>query len=113
MSPPPSASVLPLLLGWLRRTQAVPGAAPLILRGSLVTRVLCREGRLPADVDHLVPGEFDERAVTELVYQIARVPDPATDLRVLTTEVIWGETPLPGLRAHVAGAVPGGEEQTF
>lgn len=113
MSPRPSASVLPLLLGWLRRTREVPEAASLILRGSLVTRVLCGEGRLPADVDYLVPGEFDERAVTELAHQIARVPDPATELRVLATEVIWAETPFPGLRAHLAGSVPEGEEQTF
>jgi hypothetical protein len=82
-----------------------------VLRGSIVTAALCPGARAPADVDYLVPGDaagFDAAALEQVVRAVAAVPDPAIALAVVSTEVIFGETASPGLRAHMTGG-PGGE----
>ena len=114
MSARPRPEVWPLLLGWLRRVRACPAAAPLLLRGSVVTRTLCGDAARPvADVDYLVSGAFDVDAAASLVAEVAALPDADTALILRGTEVIWAETLFPGLRAHLAGSVKGEPELAF
>jgi len=94
------------LAGWLRRAVQVPAASAWVLRGSLVTAALCPGARAPADVDYLVPGaaaDFDAAALEAVVRAIAAAEDP-TPLAITATEVIFAETPSPGLRAHLTSA---------
>lgn len=106
--------VWPLLLGWLRRARACPAAASLLLRGSLVTRTLCGGAARPvADVDYLVLGAFDQEAAASLVAEVVALPDLDTTLTLRGTEVIWADTPFPGLRAHLAGSAGSGPELEF
>lgn len=93
------------LRSWLRRASAHPRAGELILRGSLVLGAFCPERARPAaDVDYLVTGPFDAEATAALAHAIAALPDDGTSLLVERTEVIWAETPYPGLRAYLATA---------
>ncbi len=86
-----------------------------VLRGSIVTAVLCPGARAPADVDYLVSDDaagFDPAALDREVRAIAAAADPAAAatapaLAIVSTEVIFGETASPGLRAHVAGGTGG------
>jgi hypothetical protein len=103
----------PPLLAWLRRAARSEAAPRLILRGSLLLEAWCPDrGRPPADVDYVMAGDFDPVAVEALARSLAAVPDEAGPaLAVERTELIWRETPFPGLRAHVV--VPGGEAPGF
>lgn len=105
-----------LLAGWLRRAAAEPTTATWVLRGSLVTAALCRDARPPADVDYLVAptaAGFDPDGLATIVRAIAARPDRATKLTVTATEVIFGETASPGLRAFVDGVTDGGAADRF
>jgi hypothetical protein len=88
-----------------------------VLRGSIVTAVLCPGARAPADVDYLVSEDaagFDPDALDRVVRAIAATADPAPGapaLAVESTQVIFGETVSPGLRAHVAGGAGGARFQ--
>lgn len=113
MSARPSEDAFPLLLGWLRRARAVPEAGGLALRGSLALNAWCGGGRAAADVDYLVPGPFDPAALSALAARVAAEPDAGTELRLARTEVIWGDTPFPGLRAFVEGRATGGADAAF
>jgi len=79
-----------------------------VLRGSIVTAALCPDARPPADVDYLLPGDvttFDPQALAATVASIVAHADEVP-LTISSTEVIFGETRSPGLRAHlVAGDV--------
>jgi hypothetical protein len=93
------------LKSWLRRASAHPRGAELVLRGSLVLGAFCPDRARPAaDVDYLVAGRFDAAATTALAHAIAALPDDGSALAVERTEVIWEETPFPGLRAYVVAA---------
>lgn len=97
-----------LLAGWLRRARGTAATGAWVLRGSIVTAALCADARPPADVDYLLPGgkaDFDAEAVAAVVRAVAAVADPDTTLAIAATEVIWGETEAPGLRAFVVGDV--------
>ncbi len=85
------------LVAWLRRAAREPALSSWVLRGSIVTAVLCPGARTPADVDYLAPGDattFDAAAIERAVRAIADVE---------RSEVIWGETATPGLRLFVDG----------
>lgn len=77
------------------------------LRGSLVLDALCPGARPPQDVDYLVPGAFDEAACEAAARAIASRPDGQTTLGIERTEVIFGDTAFPGVRAHVVGEASG------
>jgi hypothetical protein len=90
---PSTAAGTDPLVAWLRRAVDVPW----VLRGSIVTAVLCPGARAPNDVDYLAPGDastFDPAALERTVRAL-------TDVE--RSEVIWGETLTPGLRVFVAG----------
>jgi nucleotidyltransferase AbiEii toxin of type IV toxin-antitoxin system len=92
------------LAGWLRRARHGPTSS-WVLRGSIVTAVLCPGARPPADVDYIIPGDaagFDAAALDRDVRATAAADDPGAPLTIASTEVIWAESPTPGLRAHVA-----------
>lgn len=103
----------PFLLGWLRRAGQQPATSDWVLRGSLVTRALCGQGRIPADVDYLVSGLYQPDALAALIAEVARLPDRDTQLILSRTEAIWAETPFPGLRAFLVGQRHSGQEQAF
>jgi hypothetical protein len=70
-----------LLVAWLRRAAAEPATAPWVLRGSIVTAVLCVGARAPGDVDYLAPGDattFDPAAFEASVRAACalRSPEP-------------------------------------
>ncbi len=95
-----------LICGWLRRAIAEPAASAWILRGSIVTAVLCPGARTPGDVDYLVPGDattFDPSAMEDAVRTVCDARDAETSFSLVSAEVIWGESKSPGLRAHVRG----------
>jgi hypothetical protein len=99
-----------LLAGWLRRTRASGHAGRWVLRGSVVTAALCRDARPPVDVDYVLAptaADFDPDRIAAEVRAIAARPDPSTALMVPATEVIFGETASPGVRAHLAGSLLG------
>ncbi|MCE9579237.1 MAG: nucleotidyl transferase AbiEii/AbiGii toxin family protein [Deltaproteobacteria bacterium] len=95
-----------LLAGWLRRARARDHGW--IVRGSIATATWCPDARPPVDIDYLVPGDaasFDAAALGAAVRAIAAVDDAATTLVVGRLELIWAESPSPGLRAHLMGSV--------
>lgn len=84
---------------WLRRVARSRHADRLLLRGSLLTAQWV-PGRPCADVDHLVsPGATVDEA-RAIVLEVMAEPDPE-ELPAPTFEVIWAETPWPGLRVRV------------
>jgi Nucleotidyl transferase AbiEii toxin, Type IV TA system len=107
-----------LLQGWLRRGVQHPQAERLILRGSLLVHAWCHStgyhrARVPADVDYLVLGDFVPADAARFAQEITLLPDETTNIRLERTEVIWENTPYPGLRAHINGQVFEGETHAF
>lgn len=103
----------PLLHAWLRRLAASQMADEWIVRGGLVTCHDVPTRAAPEDIDLVGRGDFDAaRAATELASVTATPPALADGVRfdavTMTTEVIWGDTPFPGLRAHVPVVDPNG-----
>lgn len=89
----------PAMAGWLRRLSRSELRTRYVLRGSLLTRHWCPERRAN-DVDHLVAGSFDaDRAIAE-ARSLLSAPDDtfAFDEARASFEIIWAETPFPGLR---------------
>ncbi len=100
----------PLVTGWLRRCARVPACERWVLRGSLVMWATCPSARVPVDLDYLLPGTaatFHADEIAALVRAVAAQGDRDTTLDVQATEVIWGETESPGLRAHLRGRAVG------
>lgn len=103
----------PLLHAWLRRLAASPMADEWVVRGGLVTCHDVPKRAAPEDIDLVGRGDFDAaRAADELARVTATAPALADGVRfdaeTMTTEVIWGDTPFPGLRAHVPVVDPNG-----
>lgn len=92
-----------LIAGWLRRARGHAEGSRWILRGGVLTAALCRGARVPADVDYLLLGVFDEPALRAALAEIAALPDGATSLELDAVEGIWTDTAFPGLRAFVSG----------
>ncbi|GGR03711.1 nucleotidyl transferase AbiEii/AbiGii toxin family protein [Deinococcus ruber] len=97
----------------MRRASKHPAATSLVLRGSLVTRALCGQGRPAADVDYLISGPFDAVRLAEFATEIARLPDDRVIMDVVSTDVIWAETAFPGLRVQLLGQDLRGDAQMF
>ncbi len=92
----------PLALAWLRRVARSPHRDELVLRGSIVTGQLCPD-RGAVDVDHLWRVDaFDAEAARALVRSIAGEDDDVA-LGEAAFEIIWAETPFPGLRVRFDG----------
>lgn len=94
---PSTAAGTDPLVAWLRRAASSPVVSSWVLRGGIVTAVLCPGARAPADVDYVAPGDattFDAAAIEAAVRAI-------TD--VAGAEVIWGETETPGVRLFLDG----------
>lgn len=91
------------LRGWLRRARGCPGAGGLVLRGSLFLQAICAGARPAMDVDYVVPGPFDPEALERLARAITERPDDGTTIVVERCEIIFGETPFPGLRVFATG----------
>ncbi|UQN10670.1 nucleotidyl transferase AbiEii/AbiGii toxin family protein [Deinococcus sp. QL22] len=102
----------PLLRGWLRRAGQHPATSDWVLRGSLVTRTLCGQGRVPADVDYLVSSPYQPDTLAAVIAEVAQLSDYGTRLTLTRTEAIWAETSFPGLRAFLVGQ-HNGQEQHF
>ena len=84
---------------WLRRLARSAHSDRLILRGSLLTSQWVPQ-RTAADIDHvLVPGGSPLEAQA-MVDQILALPD-LEPLPPATHEVIWADTPWPGLRTKL------------
>jgi len=101
---PPPPALREVMLGWLRRVARSPHRDRLVLRGSLLTSVWC-PGRHAADVDHLVLGGFTHAEACALVDELLASPDDTTSFEpsTRTHQVIWPNTPTPGLRTTVMG----------
>jgi Nucleotidyl transferase AbiEii toxin, Type IV TA system len=106
---------LELLNGWLRRVIEHPASSKLVLRGSILTRALCgSKSRKPQDVDYLLlEQDFNAQTTEKLALEISRIPDHSTDLMLVGTEIIWADTPYPGLRVNLIGRVDNFELQTM
>ena len=94
-----------IITGWLRRVAAGVERERLVVRGSLLLQGW-GSPRAPADVDHLLLGEYDEAAARAVVDAVLARPvdDEVTfDHAQATHEAIWAETPFPGLRSQVIG----------
>jgi hypothetical protein len=88
-----------LAAAWLRRVVRSRYADRLILRGSLLTRQWV-PGRPAADVDHVIVPSSTLEEAKQIVDDVLALPDE-TPLPPATTEIIWAETPWPGVRVHV------------
>jgi len=93
-----------VMRGWLRRVAGSPRRERLVLRGSLLMQAWGSR-RVPADVDHVLLGGYDETEVRQLVdATLARTDDDVVfDRATATHQVIWAETPFPGLRSKAMG----------
>lgn len=93
----------PRACAWLRRVARSPHRDALVLRGSVVTRHFCPE-RPTQDVDHLWigPAAWDASGARAIVEDVLREPD-AHAFGTPSFEIIWGETPFPGLRVAIDG----------
>lgn len=99
------------LAGWLRRA-ARAGDPAWVVRGSICTATWCPDARPPADVDYVAPGtaaDFDDAALRARLHAIAEAPDATTAMTLDHTEVIWAESPAPGVRGHVIAQAAGVE----
>jgi hypothetical protein len=113
---PSTAAGTDLLVAWLRRTVAEPALSSWVLRGSIVTAASCPGARDPGDVDYLAPGDgasFDAAAIERTVRAVCARPVAGSVLEVEKTEVIWGESATPGLRAFVVGDVDDERRRRF
>jgi hypothetical protein len=93
------------LVAWLRCAAAEPAISSWVLRGSIVTAALCPDAREPGDVDYLAPGvgaSFDASAIETAVRAACARDDASRRFEVERTEVIWPDSPAPGLRAFIA-----------
>lgn len=84
---------------WLRRVARSRHADRLVLRGSLLT-ARWAPGRPAADVDHLAVPDVTVGEAEAIVREVLAEPDPEP-LPEASFEVIWAETPWPGLRVRV------------
>lgn len=100
------AATAALMCAWLRRARQEPALASWVLRGSVVIAAQCAGGRVPGDVDYLLPGDgtdLDAGAIADLVRATCARPDEGTRLTVESTEVIWAESATPGVRVFLRG----------
>lgn len=84
---------------WLRRVTQSRHADRLILRGSLLTSQWVPQ-RPAADIDHVLVPEGSPAEAQAMVDEILALPD-LEELPPATHEVIWADTPWPGLRTKV------------
>lgn len=98
--------------GFLRRL-ATRDAHPFALRGGLIARVWAQPAiRLADDIDLISPDPFDEATARDLITRTL-LASPTRDDAVrfeaeaTTFEVIWADTPTPGLRATVPATITG------
>lgn len=84
---------------WLRRVARSRHADRLLLRGSLLTAQWV-PGRPCADVDHLASPDATIDEARAIVLEVLAEPDDEP-LPEPAFEVIWAETPWPGLRVRV------------
>ena len=103
----------PHLLAWLRRANAHPEADKLLLSGSVLLALSCKQSRIPVDVDYLVLGEFDATETDILARAIAQISDRETRMTFVRSEVIYDYTDFPGLRAHYECEDTSGHKRTF
>jgi hypothetical protein len=104
------------LVAWLRCAAAEPALSSWVLRGSIVTAALCPGAREPGDVDYLAPGDgasFDAGAIEAAVRAACARREANAGFEVERVEVIWPESPAPGLRAFIAGDVDGAPVEPF
>ncbi len=100
-----------VIAGWLRRVATVADRDRLVVRGSLLLQSWGSR-RTPADVDHLLLGDYDEgaaRALVDAVLAGSADDDVTFDRANATHEAIWAETSFPGLRSKVIGRRNGAE----
>lgn len=79
----------------LAHLHASPLAERLVMRGSLLT-ALWVPGRVAADVDFLVDGQWTPDSLRPVVHEACASMSPTPTCEVIT---IWEETDFPGLRA--------------
>ena len=93
-----------LLDAWLRRLARSPLRERWILRGGLVTCHHCPSRPAPEDIDLVGLGRFDEAEARREMRALALAPassDESVTFHSPLSEIIWGDTPLPGLRTTV------------
>ncbi len=100
-----------VLEGLLRRLSASPHGDRWVLRGSFLTRFYCAPWpRSAADLDFLDLDPFDhERTKDRLQATLAFVVGDGCsfDLGGVQDELIWEETPFPGVRFQIPGGFAG------
>jgi hypothetical protein len=97
-----------VMRGWLRRVAGSPYRDRLVLRGSLLMQAWGAP-RVPADVDHLLLGPYDEAEARRIVDATLARPDDGVAFGAATHDAIWADTPFPGLRSKATGRAGGGE----
>lgn len=85
----------PLVAPWLARV-ASRERERFVVRGSLLTATWC-PGRPTEDVDHLLVGLSSIEAAREAAHALAA----GAPFAIASEEVIWADTPLPGLRLRL------------
>ncbi len=93
-----------LLDAWLRRLARSPLRERWILRGGLVTCHHCPSRPAPEDIDLVGLGRFDEAEARREMRALALAPassDESVSFHSPVSEIIWGDTPFPGLRTTV------------
>ncbi|MBK6692970.1 MAG: nucleotidyl transferase AbiEii/AbiGii toxin family protein [Myxococcales bacterium] len=89
---------------WLRRLARSPLRERWILRGGLVTCHHCPSRPAPEDIDLVGLGRFDEAEARREMRALALAPassDESVSFHSPVSEIIWGDTPFPGLRTTV------------
>lgn len=87
---------------FLRRLGASSLAPVAVLRGSALTAAWV-PGRVAKDLDFVLDGEWTVDALTDAARALIALPDPVAVTAVY--EPIWQETPWPGLRLTLNGAL--------
>jgi hypothetical protein len=86
------------IVAWLRRART---DSALVLRGSVMMRALSPRARVPEDVDLVVTDDATLDVIPDRVRALA-----GEELTVERTEVLWPDSPVPGIRvvlAHASG----------
>jgi len=105
--PSPWRTPRALLQGFVRRLARSAHAQRFVVRGSLVTAEWCPGARPAADVDLVGTGPWDPDAARVAIREVLRERDDVTsfDAEIASFEVIWADTPFPGLRTKIRGSL--------
>jgi hypothetical protein len=96
--------MMPVMEALLRRLERSPVASEWVLRGGLIMRHYSGPVPRPVeDIDFLALHPFDQASTAARIESIARIGiHDDIHFGALRSEVIWAETPFPGVRTFLA-----------